>query len=239
MEESCFSRVFYTEEIICYIVNSSGDWKIPVAISLIAVNINLYEILVLRNPDLFTTSNLGTEIIKSMSKWACSYMGCPHNKDVCIAAASMGYINVIRWVLKNGVDWNWRICSTAASFGHLKVLQWAKEKHYEWNVNICYSAAQNGQLNVLRWARENNCAWNASICEAAAANGHIDVLQWARKNGCDWNQHTCISAARKNHLAILQWALSNRCQCEWNKLTFKDNNTETCIWIKKNRHLFT
>ena len=238
MEDSPILRVFNMPEMISYIVNIAGNWRVPIAITCITVNRNLYEILALKH-DLFTTSHLGTGIIKSMSEWACSYMGCPHNKDVCIAAASMGYINVIRWALKNGVDWNWRICSTAARFGHLKVLQWAKEKHYEWNVNICYSAAQDGQLNVLRWARENNCGWNASICEAAAENGHFDVLKWARENGCDWNQHTCIAAARNNHLAILQWALSNRCQCQWKKLTFTDNKTDTYKWIKKNRHLFT
>ena len=123
---------------MCYILNVVGDWKIPVAISLISVNRNLYKSLILRYKDLLKTfTPLGTGIIKSMSEWACSYQGCPYNKDICIAAASIGYINVIQWALKNGVKWNWRICSTAAFFGHIIVLQWAKKKHYEWNVNIC------------------------------------------------------------------------------------------------------
>ena len=41
--------------------------------------------------------------------------------------------------------------------GHLELLKWAIENGCQWNAMTCARAAENGHLEVLQWARANGC----------------------------------------------------------------------------------
>ena len=54
-------------------------------------------------------------------------LGTVSPEDLCIEAASHGYLGVLKWARANGVPWNERVFSSAARGGHLEVLKWMRE----------------------------------------------------------------------------------------------------------------
>ncbi len=126
-------------------------------------------------------------------------------------AAENGHLEVLKWVRKNGGEWNYWTCAAAASNGHLETLKWARENGCEWNSITCAHAAQNGHLHILKWARENGCDWDKNTCAYAAKHGYFEVLIWARENGCEWDNKPYIYAKKYNQLNILKWLEDKSC----------------------------
>ncbi len=157
---------------------------------------------------------------------------------ICELAAESGQLNILKWLLKNGYDWEQdrSICATASLNGHFDVLKWVRKNYFEWDKFTCSFAARNGHLDILKWARENGCEWDELTCAYAAKNGHLNVLKWARENGCEWNDKTCTFAARNGHLHVLKWARENG--CEWDSgtcsLAAANNHLDVLIWAREN-----
>ena len=50
-----------------------------------------------------------------------------------------------------------KICSKAAKYGQLGALKWLKRNGCEWDADTLSSAAAGGHFSCLRWAIENGC----------------------------------------------------------------------------------
>ena len=74
-----------------------------------------------------------------------------------------------------------------ASNGHLEVVKYLRKLGVKWDFLTCTFAAENGHLELLKWARANQCPWNIWTCRGAAWNGDLELLNWARANGCPWD----------------------------------------------------
>ncbi|KAJ8606969.1 hypothetical protein CTAYLR_009271 [Chrysophaeum taylorii] len=149
-------------------------------------------------------------------KWARA-IGCPWNELTCSEASLHGKLQVLKWARANGCPWDGETCANAARSGRLEVLAWARDNGCPWNAWTCSWAAEAGHLDILKWAREHGCPWNTWTCSWAASGGRLDVLKWVRANGCPWDVDTCAFAAGDGHLEVLKWARANG--CPWDKET--------------------
>ena len=109
--------------------------------------------------------------------------GQMEKNTVCNAAATLGSIPLMEWLISLGYSMTTQHCSSAARAGHLEFLKWAKEKGCGGEQSTCASAAEGNQLEVLKWLRENDVPWDSYTCSHAAKAGNFEVLKWARENG--------------------------------------------------------
>ena len=75
-------------------------------------------------------------------------------------------------------------CSVAAKYGHLSCLKWLRKNGCDWNAGTCSSAAGNGHLSCLKWARENGCDWDKWTYIGAQRSLNTDVLNFVIDQGC-------------------------------------------------------
>ena len=142
-------------------------------------------------------------------------LSCPWNEFTCSMAAIGGHLDVLKYLHENGCTWDEWTCLIAASGGHLDMLKYAHENGCPWDERTCWQAAFGGHLDMLKYARENGCPWNVRTCIAAAEGGHLNVLKYLHENGCPWNEGTCEIAVDGGHLDVLKYAHENG--CSWNK----------------------
>jgi hypothetical protein len=127
--------------------------------------------------------------------------------DCAISAISGGRLEVLQWLLAEGVlemgPW---ACEVAACDGHHNILQWLHENGCPWDVDTCSAAASVGRTNTLKWLRDNGCPWNAETCVLASFHGHLETLRWARANGCPWDKDACALGARASgYPHVAEW----------------------------------
>ena len=127
--------------------------------------------------------------------------------------SSIGNLECLKYVHKNGYGLDNETCNDAAENGHLECLKYAHKNGYDWDIWTCDFAAENGHLECLKYAHKNGCPWDEGTCNSAAENGHLECLKYAHKNGCPWENETCNIAARNGHLECLKYAHKNG--CEW------------------------
>jgi hypothetical protein len=157
------------------------------------------------NAQLDLVVSYGTEF----TKWFYRHGVINRGSYLSSVIAKYGNLELLKWALANGCDWDERTCSYAAYGGHLEVLKWAHANGCNWDTWTCSNAASNGHLDCLKWARANGCDWDVWTCSSAARNGHLNCLKWARANGCDWDANTCILATYNSRLDVLKWAREN------------------------------
>ena len=68
-------------------------------------------------------------------------------------ARQQGYTRIRQQVSMHGAE----VCSTAAKYGQLGALKWLKRNGCEWDADTLSSAAAGGHFSCLRWAIENGC----------------------------------------------------------------------------------
>lgn len=91
------------------------------------------------------------------------------------AAANGGHLDIIKYLRKIGVQWDWQACANAANI----VLKWVRTNGCPWSVHTCANAGSSGHIQVLKWARTTGCPWNLNAqCSRIAINGHFEVLKW-------------------------------------------------------------
>ena len=165
-------------------------------------------------------------------------MNNPRNIENLISAASEGYIQILRYLLRDDssvpnsgrgntvrdiykVSRNdYRICSAAVRYGHLDCLRLAHEEGCGMDpINSCTLAAWHGHLNCLEYAHKNGCEWDVDTCRAAADGGHLECLIYAHENGCPWDELTTTAAVTKGHFECLKYAHEK--QCKWMQFVCK------------------
>lgn len=114
-------------------------------------------------------------------------------------AAQHGYLNLIKYLHREGYQWNEKTCISAAHGGKLECLKYLHENGCKWNESTCAAAAWNGNYDCLVYARENGCYWNTVTINDALYKGHLDCVKYAVENGCWYNKQECLKVAKDNN----------------------------------------
>ncbi|KAJ6784959.1 hypothetical protein PWT90_01758 [Aphanocladium album] len=149
-------------------------------------------------------------------------------------AASMGHLNIVQWLVSQGVSTNTRDnpLIAAAHGGHLDIVKWLLDRGTEVAFNYdkvlfgrgsaIAAAAGAGSLGIVRLLAENGAnvdfPGEETALYAAAQGGHLDVVRFLLANGADVHLHfrsfhqrgTPIHAAVTNgHLEAVQTLLDH------------------------------
>ena len=82
------------------------------------------------------------------------------------------------------------VCIDAAQLGCVRLLKWAREHNFAWSSGTCSYAALHGHLSTLQYSHENGCPWDWCTCLFATQRKHWDCLQYAVDNKCaDWEKY--------------------------------------------------
>ena len=82
------------------------------------------------------------------------------------------------------------VCLYAAMLGCVKLLKWTRENNLDWSAHTCFLAAQYGHLSALKYLHENGCPWDWYTCKNAATYKSWDCLQYAVDNKCPrWKEY--------------------------------------------------
>jgi hypothetical protein len=131
--------------------------------------------------------------------------------SVCICAAHLGSVRLLKWARENHLAWSAGTCHHAALNGHLPALKYLHENGCPWDEYTCLQAAINGHLPALQYLHENGCPWDSTTCYCAANRGHLPALQYLHENGCPWDWYTCHYAAQDKRWDCFQYAVDNKC----------------------------
>ena len=109
----------------------------------------------------------------------------------------------MKWLItQNGVHLCWRLFAKACESGYMEIIRWLRREGCPLSVGACYCAAGNGHLEILKWLRSEGCPWNAGYCAGAAEGGHLEILKWLRSEGCPWDEEECRTVGKPN---IVRW----------------------------------
>lgn len=120
----------------------------------------------------------------------------------------------IKWEIRNNIEDGQRM-EYAASIGNINCLQYLHKEGILWDEQILYIAAENGQLSAVKYLHEEGCPWNVSVCVGAASNGHLECLKYLHKEGCPSTEAVCMVAVCSGHLECFKYLREE--DCEWDR----------------------
>jgi len=89
---------------------------------------------------------------------------------------------MVRWLHdERGLEWHARVCASAASLGRLEMLKYVRSRGCPWHANTTWAAQYH--LEVLRWSVENGCvvkmssAWISRV-PRNSDNSYVSVLEY-------------------------------------------------------------
>lgn len=175
--------------------------------------------------------------------------------SVCALAASYGHVNILRWAIGAGFQYDDYVIQRAAYFNRRNVIEWAmRSGHYLRDTSYCQWAAKGGHLELLLWMRKVGFEWDSTVLTAAASigdivmierlislgapscdmapaaaalHGHAEALELLINRGCATSSHIMRNAANGGHLHCIKIAHAHG--IPW------DN--ETCLFAARNGHL--
>lgn len=129
------------------------------------------------------------------------------DETTCVAAASHGQLEVLKWLrLTMNCPWNRKSCDAAARSGHLEVLKWLRSENCPWSKKTALAAMEGEYLEVLKYMHSAGCPMLDNICNLAAEHGNIEILRWAHENGYMWDRIAFeLASTAGNDVACLQY----------------------------------
>eukprot|EP01127_Copromyxa_protea_P016163 TRINITY_DN4757_c0_g1_i1.p1 TRINITY_DN4757_c0_g1~~TRINITY_DN4757_c0_g1_i1.p1 ORF type:complete len:583 (+),score=74.03 TRINITY_DN4757_c0_g1_i1:43-1791(+) len=132
----------------------------------------------------------GTKNIIPILKWAKSRNCETRDRDIFEAAARSPVLNLelITWLLDNNFPHDCNTCVAAAKVGNLNLLKFLIKRGFEWKRDITtFHAAAKNHLHVLVWLVENGCPFpnDDTIPQFATRFRNLEMLKWAQAHGCD------------------------------------------------------
>ncbi len=92
-------------------------------------------------------------------------------------AAEGGHLNIIKWLINNGCEYDDCIFECAAEHGHLNILKWGFQNGYKLPDNIAEIAASHGKLYIIIWLHENNFKFDQKVHVCAAESGNLELVK--------------------------------------------------------------
>lgn len=134
-------------------------------------------------------------------------------------ACEVGNIDIIKILKNNNIHGNYQSlsCSYAVLGNNLDLLKWLIQNGYQFNKSSYIEAVRNGNLKILKYllnlSQHNlNYPWiDSTITAEAAKNGKLTILKWLRKKGCRWDEFTTYLAYEYKRINTLKWAIENGC----------------------------
>jgi hypothetical protein len=156
-------------------------------------------------------------------KFLCKTMKCPYDKREILASAAEGRsIPLLKFLVKEGCQIDYKSFCSAASAGSIPVLEFLLQQDpnfADWGCCV-EDTAMNGHLNVLQWIAnkdtDGTIDWNdRDICVPAARSGSIEMMQFLQQRGVDLAEHNSdedegeesltAAAACHEHKHLLLW----------------------------------
>jgi len=131
------------------------------------------------------------------------------NNKLINYASENGYLEIVKWLMENGVPRDERVITFASENGHFEMVKWLKENGAPWNEWTITYASKNGHFEIVKWLRENGAPWNEWTITYASKNGHFEIVKWLRENGAPWNEWTATYAFINGHFEIVKWLKEN------------------------------
>src|ERR1700722_13950657 len=78
--------------------------------------------------------------------------------NVFAYVSKMNYVSVSKYSISNNIHRRFKIEDVALN-GYLDVLKWALKNRYRWNKRVCANAAKNNHIDLLKYAREHESDW--------------------------------------------------------------------------------
>jgi hypothetical protein len=74
----------------------------------------------------------------------------------------------------------------AAEYGHLEMLKWMVENGLKFTADALTAAAERGHLECVVYLRERGCNITPTVSKVTVNHARMHVLRWAIENGCKW-----------------------------------------------------
>jgi hypothetical protein len=129
------------------------------------------------------------------------------NKNTCMhvkRAAQYGHLEMLKWMVENGLKFTADALTAAAERGHLECVVYLRERGCNMTPNVSKAAVNIAQIHVLRWAIENGCKW--------VPQWTLDQLEQidsphGTKVGAYHADHIKHGTVHENFGADLQWVI--------------------------------
>jgi hypothetical protein len=136
-------------------------------------------------------------------------------EDICCAAASQGYIKVLKFLHGNGFPLTTEVCVKAVAY--LDCIKYLHENNCKWDEKVFAAAAEFAPMNVMVYLHHNKCPWDNSACTAAAKRRDSRTLEFLRENSYSWDKNTCVYAAKYGRYNCLKYVHQNGCPMDINQ----------------------
>ncbi|PNH10621.1 Superoxide dismutase [Mn], mitochondrial, partial [Tetrabaena socialis] len=163
--------------------------------------------------------------------------GYPLDGYVAEAAAAVGAVDVLQYVLESVVALEERTVAMAAlealRGGHLAVLQALHARGFD-IAGAATAASARGHLPVVAWLVEvlgADKVLSAELFASAAKSGNMELLAWLPDRGCPWDHNTFAQAAEAGCEEQLEWLAGRGCPM--------GEDGEPYSWAAKNGDLAT
>lgn len=158
-------------------------------------------------------------------EWLRSSRTAEFNESVFVAAIEARQLSVLEYLRSHDRTKDEFLMMYGALSGKLDVLQYLVDDGVPWAKDMCSMASGNDHLHVLEWLRSRDppCPWDDDACFAAATQGHLSVLKWLRAQvpPCPWDEDTCLAAVVDDNVHVLEWLRSQDPPCPWNSAVIK------------------
>jgi hypothetical protein len=150
--------------------------------------------------------------------------GCPMPADLCLAAASSGDLDTLRWAwgVAEPTDRHWRRDVLQRCVGHdrTEALMWVAEM-VPVTGSVWRLLLLSGDADAARQVhRRHPTGPPLNVRTANCAAGCLSLLQWVRSLGCPWDETTSSMA----DLESLRWmrSLPEAERCPWDQYTVRE-----------------
>lgn len=147
-----------------------------------------------------------------LNKYKLNYKNSYHTIK---AAAKGGHINIIEYLLDNGVEQTGEILFGAAETGQLNVIKWYINKYgplfdyfYE---NIIYTIIKNNQIKLLHWFHDNNYPKLSKITTYAVIYNNIELLEWLYNHKYPLSNMAYYYCSISGNMNIMKWLINHNC----------------------------
>ena len=105
--------------------------------------------------------------------------GQPWNESSCAFAASCGYLSILQWLRLQGCAWfDDMMCVMSADSGRVDVLKYVIDEGVPWHRALYHVAARKDHVDVMSWAFEQGCPWNDAARRASMHSAGPRARGW-------------------------------------------------------------
>jgi hypothetical protein len=150
--------------------------------------------------------------------WPHHARGAAFSARIMREAAHYGHLQLCKWLLDAGCQWDSSVCSTAAFSCHLSTLRWLHENGCEWRVaDMCFNAVQGqgDNLAIVQYLHEQGELSTVELLtealKYAGAANKLVVAQWLVEQGAVWPDVLQDRHGTPWHSETLAWARAQSC----------------------------